>query len=323
MIRRIHNLTGKIPLWVYNFLTIISAIIAIVSPFFAGIIHVVKWIRGEESSITWPLICGSLVAVIVILLLRFNKQRTLATRRIKSVSAGMHQLTHNFRDTFFEILHEYKKDSLTVDSLTMKVDSCLRSGLDALCDIVTDFTGEEVSACIKLIECNDAEELDINSATVCVFCRSSNSDPRRKTYDNSPDRAVMYLKNDTALMRIVGNVQGQQDHFYQGDLDKFAKSCEDTQEEYACPTKHRSRYYNGTMILPIRVLFSKLYHFKRNNAYHIIGFLCVDSLSKNAFRPDQEVYNCNLANAFADEFYVILSKYRHYLNKINQKKASA
>lgn len=312
-------MTDKIPLWVYNLLTLISAVIAIASPVIAGIAQIVRWTRGEESSITWPLICGSLAAVVLLLLFRFLKYRTLATRRIKSVSSGMHQLTHQFRDTFFEILHEYKKGSLNVDSLTTKVNSCLREGLDALCDIVADFTGEEVSACIKLIECNNAEDIDINSATVCVFCRSSKSDPRRKAYDNSPDRAVMYLKNDTALMRIVGNVHGQQDHFYQGDLDKFAKSCEDIfQEEYACPTKQRHIYYNGTMVVPIRVLFNKLYYFKKSNAYHIIGFLCVDSMSKNAFRPEQEVYNCNLANAFADEFYVILSKYRHYLNKVTQ-----
>ena len=63
-------------------------------------------------------------------------------------------------------------------------------------------------------------------------------------------------------------------------------------------------------------LFNKLYHFKKNEGYHIIGFLCVDSMSKNAFRPEQEIYNCNLVNTFADEFYVILSMYRHYLNKI-------
>lgn len=119
-------------------------------------------------------------------------------------------------------------------------------------------------------------------------------------------------------MRIVGG-HGQHDHFYQGDLDKFAKSCRDAQQEYVCPTRERSNYYNGTMVLPIRILFNKLYHFKRNEGYHVIGSLCVDSLSTNAFRPEQEVNNCNLANAFADEFYVILSAYQYYLNKIKQR----
>lgn len=311
----------KIPSWTYNLLTLISFIIAIAPPISDAITQVIKFAQGENSSIVWPLIGDtSWIAAIIILLLKFVKDRMSVARRIKTVSGGMHQFTHRFRDTFFEILSEYEKDSLTVDSLTTKVKSCLRDGLDDLCDIVTDFTGEEVSACIKLIECKNAEELDINSATVRVLCRSSKSDSRRSRYDNSKERAVMYLKDDTALMRIVENVHGQQDYFYQGDLDKFAKSCKDVQEEYVCPTKQRNNYYNGTMVLPIRTLFEKLYHFKRNDGYHIIGFLCVDSMSKNAFRPEQEICNCNLANTFADEFYVILSMYRHYLNKIKQKR---
>lgn len=320
MFRKIHDTIDKIPSWAYNLLTLISFIIAIAPPISTAITQAIKLAQGKGSSIVWPLIGNvSWTAAIIILLLILIKDRTSAARRVKTVSGGMHQFTHRCRDTFFEILNEHEKNTLTADSLTTKVKSCLRDGLDALCDIVADFTGEEVSACIKLIECKNFENLDIDSATVRVLCRSSKSDSRRNGYDNGKERAVMYLKNDTALMRIVENVYGQQDYFYQGDLDKFAKSCKDVQEEYVCPTKKRSDFYNGTMVLPIRALFEKLYHFKRNDGYHIIGFLCVDSMSKKAFRPEQEIYNCNLANTFADEFYVILSMYRHYLNKIKQK----
>ena len=243
--------------------------------------------------------------------------------RLKMTSSGMHDLTHSFRDAFFDILHEYKLGGMTVSLLTKDVEDCIRTGLDALCTVMNAFTGEEVSACLKLIECaEDSGEIDLENAKVTVFCRSKNSDSSRVNYDNSPDRATMFVKDDTALMRIIGP-HAQQDHFYCGDLDKFEKLCEGAQEEYKCPTKNRSKYYNGTMVLPIRVLYKRLYYFKKNDAYHIIGFLCVDSLSKNAFQANQEKYNCQVGNAFADEFYVILSKYSHYLRKLTKPQESA
>ena len=51
----------------------------------------------------------------------------------------------------------------------------------------------------------------------------------------------------------------------------------------------------------------------------MIGFLCVDSLSVNAFRnndTDKEIYS-KIVKSFAAEMYIILNKYNFYLKKIN------
>ena len=307
--KRLQDATGKIPLWVYNILTIVSSLIAIVT----FVVGVIRWITNKSFFIT-PIII--LAGVIAILVLRIFKYRKLLRERMKMTSAGIHDLSHAFRDTFFDILHEYKLGQLTVPLLTKEVEDCIQTGLDSLCNIMTAFTGAEVSACIKLIECaEDSGEIDVERAKIRVFCRSRNSDRSRVSYDHSQERTDMYLKDDTVLMRIVGP-QAQQDHFYYGDLDKFKRACEEAQESYNCPNKHREKYYIGTMVLPIRILFQRLYYYERNDAYHVIGFLCVDSLSQNAFQINQEDYNCKVGNAFADMFYVILSKYRHYLNKL-------
>lgn len=136
LIRKIRNVTDRIPMWAYSLLTLISSLAAIIPPILAAISQVVKLIQGENAGIQWPLIGVSWLGVIILLLLKFIKDRMLTAKRIESVSGGMHQLTHHFRNTFFEIRHAYMRDTLTVDSLKTKVNSCLRDGLDALCDIM-------------------------------------------------------------------------------------------------------------------------------------------------------------------------------------------
>ena len=313
----LQKLTDNIPLWVYNILTLLSSLIALLSFLFNIILAISGKIHDQSRTIS--IVLGIIfICCFIILCVRVNKYRKLSKNRLVSTSRGFHSFTHSFRNSFFDILHLYKIGQLTNESLTLHVERCIKNGLDSLCNIMEDFTGQKVSACIKLIECtDDSGEISLDTATTRIFCRSTNSSSERISYDNGPERAHMYIKDDTALMRIVGNYGEAHDHFYCGDLDKESKISEEINQAYHCPTPNRSKYYNGTMILPIRIPFDKLYYFKQDKAYHILGFLCVDSLSKNAFTDAQEDDNCSLGNAFADEFYVILSKYRHYLNKLN------
>ena len=80
------------------------------------------------------------------------------------------------------------------------------------------------------------------------------------------------------------------------------------------------KYYIGTFVVPIRIELSRLFYMKEDMPYHVIGFLCLDSLSKNAFLNKQEKYNAEIIKSFADIFYVALSKYGHYLQKIQDAK---
>lgn len=312
----LHSFADNIPMWVYNLLSLISALVALLS---AGGSILFAFIKGiDQVNTVLVLIVVALVAVLLVLLLRLLKYRKLSRSRIKTTSVGLRTLASQSRDTFFDTQHSLKTGNLTVEYLTEKMKESLEKGLDSLCQIMTDFTGEEVSACVKIMENSEKEDgsIDIDSAKIRVFCRSSNSNPERLNYDHSSDRTDMYLKNDTALMLIVGEDKDQLDHFYQQDLDKFANDCQSAKRAYRCYTPDRSKYYNGVIILPIRIEFKRLYYYERDDAYHVIGFLCVDSLSKNTFQPKQEIFNCDVVRGFAAEFYVLLSQYRHYLKKL-------
>ena len=71
--------------------------------------------------------------------------------------------------------------------------------------------------------------------------------------------------------------------------------------------------YKSTIVVPIRIETEKLYDIKNKNKYNVIGFLCVDSLSTDAFLSKQEKFNCNIVKAFANNIYVLLGQYAHYL----------
>ena len=61
------------------------------------------------------------------------------------------------------------------------------------------------------------------------------------------------------------------------------------------------------------VTVANIKNINKSATYDIIGFLCVDSLATDAFLPKQEVFNCNIVRAFADNIYVLLGQYAHYL----------
>lgn len=103
----LQRLTDKIPLWVYNVLAIVSATIAIVT-FIAGLITWLTNRTNAPSSNYWILSIVVLVGTTGVLTIRIFKYRKLLRERIKMTSSGLHDLTHSFRDAFFDILHEYK-----------------------------------------------------------------------------------------------------------------------------------------------------------------------------------------------------------------------
>ena len=98
---------------------------------------------------------------------------------------------------------------------------------------------------------------------------------------------------------------------YKKELEKIGKTYRNTNENW-------SKYYQGTIVVPIRIEFKRLYHQKKNESYHIIGFLCVDSMSTDAFTEEQENYNVDIVKSYADIIYLLLSQYKHYLKKLEQ-----
>ena len=307
----------NIPNWIINLLSVISAVITILT----GILGAISFFSPKSGltqygmNVWLILLIIMLICLLVLVVSKAWKYRKLSKARIRSVSSVLHILNHEFRNMFFDILHEYKLGKLTSWGLTSSVERFLRDSLDGLCEIMKDYTGCDVCACIKLLEHGEEKEIEIDTATVTVFCRSKNSAQERKNMDAQAHK--IFLRDDTALLEVSGD--SGKDHFACKDLEKYKSEHSNDKNYYRNPNLNWEKFYRGTFVVPIRIEAKRLFYFKNPPSHHLIGYLCLDSLSTNAFLPNQEKYNAEIIKAFADIFYVALSKYSHYLIKLSDK----
>lgn len=244
-----------------------------------------------------------------------SKYRNISMNTRKVTTEKFYSFTRNFRNSYMEIISYYKKNTLSVQFLTSDVEKCLKSALDDLCEIYTAFTYQKVSACIKYIS-NEADS-DIDSATIETLVRSTNSDSKRCEIDNNRTEST-YIKDNTDFKSILSSdSENKKSYFYQRNLQQYAKKCG---LEYDNSTFHWEDYYRATIVVPINVANKRLFFCETNDGYDVLGVLCIDSLSTDAFLERDEIYNVNIAKAFAAEMYIILNQYRFYLKRLTEKK---
>ena len=308
----------KIPLWLINIVSVISGVATIITSIFATI----EFFKGSSSAsnvIVLAFWCS--VFLNVILFSRNRKYMNLEHLRMKQVTSNMHILLHNVRDLYFDIMHSHKKNTLSELWLAKTYKTELSKILDNLCSVMSAYTSRDVSACIKLITYNDSNDtMDPENATLVTFCRSTNSDHNRSSYESS--NKPILLRENTDFYEVVSK-NFEKNYFYQGDLVTYDKQLRESKEHYKNSNPYWMQYYRGTIVVPIRIQHDKLYHIKQNDAYHIIGFLCVDSMSTDAFTKQHEKYNVDLVYAYADVIYILLGQYRHYLRKFEKEKKGA
>lgn len=322
----------NIPYWVYDFLSLLSAIITIISAVFAFIKGVVAINRMEEGtySVSWnPVLlclCGTLFCCVCVLGIKVKKYGSLKVKMRYAFSYEYYQFLHDFRNTYFDILKNHKvmetgnKENM-IERLTEDTKNFLQDALDYLCNILEANSGEKISGCIKLIEnTGNVTNIDKEKATVITFCRSKNSDTVRVVNDENTENKSISIKRNTDFYDILDEESNNTNsYFYQTDLLQYAKDLEKAGKVYRNTTEHFEKYYRGTIVAPIRIKRSRLYYLNDSAGYDIIGFLCVDSLSVNAFRNKRDEKNdySNIVKAFAAEIYIVLNKYNYYLRKIN------
>ena len=196
--------------------------------------------------------------------------------------------------------------------MTEKVEGMLKDSLDDICEIYKAFSGQKVSACIKYIDSVGSVELD--DATLRTFVRSTNADVKRCERDNNLTRSI-YIKDNSDFYEIL-NPNNKQFYFYQQNLIEYAKNCEKMGSEYKNSTHEWELYYKGTIVVPISIANKRVAFSGKEHCYNVLGFLCIDSLSTEAFLKSEETYNVNIAQAVAAQMYIMLNQYQQYLKKL-------
>lgn len=320
----------NMPYWVYDILSLISAIITIFTAIFALCKMVVAIDNLEDGTYNVSLnpilmwLCIIFLLCLVVFGIKVKKYGTITRNMREGFSYNYYQFLHDFRNTYFDILNKHKTESgvsksARIQMLTKDTQTFLEDSLGYLCEILEKNTGEKISACIKLIEnAGSVTNIDKDKATVITFCRSKNTDKERKANDEQEIKSISIKKNTDFYDILDEESTNTNSYFYQTDLLQYAKDLQKAGKEYRNTTEHYEKYYRGTIVAPIRILKKRLHYVNQNIGYDIIGFLCVDSLSINAFRnkeSDKENYS-NIVKSFAAEVYIILNKYNFYLTKI-------
>lgn len=302
------------PLWVINLLSLVGSLIALGTLVY----QVVSSFISGAPSMGLLFVILLIIAVFLIFFSKIKKYHALSHYRLKSFSSMIESSNRTLRDTLFKLLHKYKTKQLNQDTLDDIVRTSLKEILDSLCVVMEDATGRPVSSSVKVFIGPEAEDLTVENAKITTFCRSSNSDCGRIDHDVVIKDGIP-LSTCTDFMEIITT---QKDRIYVKNIKAYKESLERCGRVYSNANLSWERYYKSTIIVPIRMEYEKLYFFRRNDSYHMIGFLCVDSLYTDAFQDYQEKYNCDIMRGVSDLLYILLSKYNYYYKKLHALEAS-
>lgn len=320
------------PYWLYDVLLALAVIVTIVLAIYAGIKAILT--ISEMKDGIYVISCNRLLAFsclivtlfCIVCIIKIMKYGKVIRNMRYEFSKRYYCFLHDFRNAYFDLLKEYKcgnykSISDRVEKLTYDTKILLQTALDCLCGILQNNTGEKVYACIKVIEnYSAATDIDKENATVITFCRSRNTDKNRRINDELHTKSIK-VKDNTDFYDILDEESDiTNSFFYQGNLSRYDKDLRKVGKKYQNSTEDYEKYYKGTIVAPIKVKKSRLYYINGNDGEDIVGFLCVDSPSNNAFRNtefDKEI-NTNIVKSFAAEIYVVLNMYHFYLKRINE-----
>ena len=314
----------------YDLLSVVSAIITIITAIVA-IFNVTVKVEELEDGLyqidcnnVLVCLCIVMLCCLLVCLVKVKKYGSILRNIREGFAFNYYMFLHDFRNAYFEMLRNHKNnmgqnESERLETLTKDTKTFLEGALDYLCNILQSNTGKKISACIKLIEnTGNVTNIDKDKATVITFCRSKSTDKNRKSNDENINQSI-YIKDNTVFYDILDeNSTNTNSYFYQTDLLQYDKDLKKIGKNYKNTTANFEKYYRGTIVVPIRVSKKRLHYTKEKQGYDIIGFLCVDSPSVNAFRNsnvDRDNYS-NIVKSFAAEMYIILNKYNFYIEKI-------
>lgn len=255
----------------------------------------------------------------------FNLKR--ARRNIYKFNLAINQNTYKWLHSFYKDLQEYystlrRKDSVSKEWIHDKaVLLCNRTQQVFTAALATN---SDVSVCIKFFE---TELLDSNLlySKVYTFARSTSTQPERLNYDLNPLGVDRIIDNSDFKMIVSDKPPFQDiDHFACEDLDSYPTEYAQKYKE-AFKNSHFNPPYKSAIVIPIRTKIDNVSKaldkqpLIKNNNYHIIGFLCIDSEEKFNASEDFRLTrfrNCvELAFAIGESLYPFFEEYlTKYLN---------
>ena len=316
-------LWDKVPKWLQDVLAFVTSLVSFIGLVFAGaklLYRILSAIAPKTLPIDLPwLICIILFIIILFMRSKINQYKSSLWVRLENDATSYYSILHDFRNFYFDVLSYHKNKKLNNDFLTSITQNYLINLLDKLCNIYAAYTGCTVNSCIKLIgkenEDVNFNQIDKNNATVYTFVRSSNLSKKRE--DASDNKPVLISKNTDFSFIIDPPGFYDKQYFYEQNLHLFDEELKKHQYTYMNTTESYWDFYRAAIVVPIRISHSHLHFTKLTDSvdYHIVGFLCIDTMSTQAFIPEFEEQFIQIAKSFASIAYIVMNKYNFYLKK--------
>ena len=326
---KIKEKLDNIPYGVYDGLSIISSVITLITAAWC-VVKAVVTIQEVDGQFVINLntlllfLCILVVMFSIVAIVKLCKYARIIRALRKSFTYNYYNAAHDLRNVYFDILKQHKKEHSedSVEILTRITRTFLGDTLDYLCEILESLTGKEIHGCIKLIENlhGQANEIDPKVATVKTFCRSRNTQPARMSNKHVGNKSKRIYENSDFYDILDPDDTSCNSCFYCSNLKEYAKYLKKSGKSYKNTTLNWDDYYRSTIVAPIRVANERLFFNNLTEGYNVVGFLCVDSMSTEAFRNtefEKENYSY-IVKSFAAEVYIILNMYSYYLEQIKK-----
>lgn len=247
-----------------------------------SILALVKTQSTIDSSIVW--VFGIYIFTIASMLV--VREYTYSRKaRYAEAMKQLHKCAHEIRDSYWAI--ESNNAGLCMESV--------KSSLNSFASAFSIVTGTSCRACIKVIEHDSSKDpVDFYTRTFCrnqKVAQSTNRDDPAPLEKNT-DFKILYQQDD------------DENYFLSNNLTKRKRyqnsNWPSRHDKRAVFIKERKYQYISTIVWPIRSR-------EVESNPEVIGFLCVDSLTRGVF---ERRYDVDTGAIIADMLYPLLSKYR-------------
>lgn len=224
-------------------------------------------------------------------------------KRIQNLS----EINHGFFDTLKNEISDVNNcSSIDISTFEKVIVTCCSS----LNNYFDYYLGNKNSVCIKRIKTETILDEDVHEWDIVTFGRSLST----KRHRGSKDYKSCKVKENTDFELIL---TGDEDYFASPNLNITVQKYKDNNLVFRNSRKNFLDHYQSTIVVPIRINMEKIAsslkqqmnYSDEQHVFHVLGFLCIDSMQTYDENSVPFASAVEQAIAFADALYPLLEAY--------------
>ncbi|MBI4855833.1 MAG: hypothetical protein HY818_03715 [Acetobacterium woodii] len=271
-------------------------------------------LTGDKSALILPIIaCFWFLIVFGSAIFALSNQKERKMLEATAYAEGFHSFAHDLRDFQLELKKDIKSSKYkTSHELKKQMITDMKEMMVKLASNLSLATKCEIRTCLKLFDFTCPGEIDRSKMNLITFVRNNPGMTLTATREEHYHKIKVSENTDFEEIFMIneGYKTNRKHFFYKENLKLYEKELKKKNERYKNSNINWRKEYNTTIVLPIRCVkdYGDDNLEKEFTEYDLIGFLCVDSLSTNAFSLKSRGFIINYLSGIADILYVYFDK---------------